>query len=192
MLVVADGADPPLAPRTRTSRPSTRSSGSRRARAYTPRARRHRRGAVADRELGFTTSATASTGSTASSATVRWAYDPAPADAGLQGAGTVHHIAWACKDEDHLAWQAIVREAGRHVTEVLDRDYFRSIYFREPRHVLFEIATLSPGFASTKTPSTSASSSASRPSTSTSAARLEQLLTPLENPRAPASGEHAA
>jgi glyoxalase family protein len=77
----------------------------------------------------------------------RWAYDPAPAVRGAQGAGSVHHIAWASRDEDHIAWQERVREAGGYVTEVRDRDYFQSIYFAEPRGVLFEIATLSPGFA---------------------------------------------
>ncbi len=76
----------------------------------------------------------------------RWAYDQA-GGVGRPGAGTVHHIAWASRDEDHLAWQARVREAGGFVTDVRDRDYFRSIYFREPRGILFEIATLSPGFA---------------------------------------------
>jgi glyoxalase family protein len=76
-----------------------------------------------------------------------WAYDPAPDAHGVQGAGTVHHIAWASPDEDHLAWQGRVREAGAYVTDVRDRDYFESIYFREPRGALFEIATLSPGFA---------------------------------------------
>ena len=75
-----------------------------------------------------------------------WAYDQAQRY-GEQGAGTVHHIAWATRDEDHLAWQERVRDAGGFVTEVRDRDYFRSIYFREPRGVLFEIATMSPGFA---------------------------------------------
>ena len=77
----------------------------------------------------------------------RWTYEPAPEPPGRQGAGSVHHIAWACRDQDQLAWQARVRDAGAHVTEVRDRDYFRSIYFREPRGVLFEIATVSPGFA---------------------------------------------
>jgi glyoxalase family protein len=76
-----------------------------------------------------------------------WAYDPAPGDLGRLGAGTVHHIAWASRDEDHLAWQQRARDAGRKVTDVRDRDYFNAIYFREPRGVLFEIATLSPGFA---------------------------------------------
>jgi glyoxalase family protein len=77
----------------------------------------------------------------------RWAYDSPPEAVGIQGAGTVHHIAWGSRDEDHLAWQQRVRQAGGHVTDVRDRDYFKSIYFRESRGILFEIATLSPGFA---------------------------------------------
>ena len=59
----------------------------------------------------------------------------------------MHHIAWGSRDEDHLAWQERIAGADGYVSEVRDRDYFRSIYFREPRGVLFEIATLSPGFA---------------------------------------------
>jgi glyoxalase family protein len=63
------------------------------------------------------------------------------------GAGTVHHIAFRARDdEEQAAWQAAVREAGLHVTEVRDRQYFRSVYFREPGGVLFEIATDAPGF----------------------------------------------
>src|SRR5689334_22493821 len=77
----------------------------------------------------------------------RWGYDAPPAARGLLGAGTVHHIAWASRDEDHLAWQRRVAEAGLGVSDVRDRDYFQSIYFGEPRGILFEIATLSPGFA---------------------------------------------
>ena len=59
----------------------------------------------------------------------------------------MHHIAWASADEDHLGWQARINDAGGYATDVKDRDYFKSIYFQEPRGVLFEIATLSPGFA---------------------------------------------
>jgi glyoxalase family protein len=77
----------------------------------------------------------------------RYRLDPAPPEAGRLGAGTVHHIAWASRDEDHLAWQQRARDTGAQVTELRDRDYFRSIYFREPGGVLFEIATVSPGFA---------------------------------------------
>ncbi len=77
----------------------------------------------------------------------RWGYDAPPAGHHIEGAGSVHHIAWASADADHLDWQARVMEAGGLVTDVRDRDYFRSIYFRERSGVLFEIATLSPGFA---------------------------------------------
>jgi len=77
----------------------------------------------------------------------RWAYDTPPTWRDDQGAGSVHHIAWASRDEDHLAWQERVRSYGGYVTDVRDRDYFKAIYFRIPSGILFEIATLSPGFA---------------------------------------------
>src|SRR4051794_11092606 len=77
----------------------------------------------------------------------RYAHDVPPAIRPAQGAGSVHHIAWATPDEDQLAWQARIREFGGAVTEVRDRDYFKSIYFLVPSGVLFEIATRSPGFA---------------------------------------------
>ncbi|HEY0389067.1 MAG TPA: VOC family protein [Gaiellales bacterium] len=67
--------------------------------------------------------------------------------AGIPGAGTVHHVAWSSTVEDHEAWQQRVAAAGFHPTPVIDRFYFRSVYFREPAGVLFEIATLGPGFA---------------------------------------------
>lgn len=64
------------------------------------------------------------------------------------GAGTVHHVAWrACADSEQAAWRREVAAAGLNVTPVMDRKYFRSIYFREPGGVLFEIATDGPGFA---------------------------------------------
>jgi glyoxalase family protein len=75
-----------------------------------------------------------------------YAYDAAPPDRGRQGAGTVHHVAWASTDEEHEAWRERVIATGGHPTEVIDRHYFRSIYFREPNGILFELATPSPGF----------------------------------------------
>jgi glyoxalase family protein len=75
-----------------------------------------------------------------------YAFDPPPAERGLQGAGSVHHIAWASQLDDHEAWRDRVIAAGGRPTPVIDRFYFRSIYFREPSGVLFEIATLGPGF----------------------------------------------
>jgi glyoxalase family protein len=66
---------------------------------------------------------------------------------GLVASGTVHHVAWrAPDDEAQLAWRAEIVDLGLSVTAVLDRNYFHSIYFREPGGVLFEIATDGPGF----------------------------------------------
>mgnify|MGYP003693804329 CR=1 FL=1 len=65
---------------------------------------------------------------------------------GVPGAGTVHHVAWASPTDEHEAWQRRVAESGAHPTPVIDRYYFKSIYFREPSGVLFEIATIGPGF----------------------------------------------
>ena len=65
-----------------------------------------------------------------------------------QGRGGVHHIAFRTPTfEEHEAWQGRIAAAGLGVTPVIDRYYFRSIYFREPGGVLFEIATDGPGFA---------------------------------------------
>ncbi len=63
------------------------------------------------------------------------------------GAGTVHHIAWrTANDDEQLNWRRRLIKAGMNVTEVLDRNYFHSIYYREPGGILFEIATDPPGF----------------------------------------------
>jgi glyoxalase family protein len=112
-----------------------------------------------------------------------YAYDPAPEAHGIQGAGTVHHVAWASQDEDHEQWRARAAEAGLHVTPVIDRDYFFSIYFREPSGVLFEIATFSPGFAVDE-PLEQLGESLRLPRQHEHLReRLEQRLTPIENPR---------
>jgi glyoxalase family protein len=69
-------------------------------------------------------------------------------DNGRMGAGSVHHIAFrAHDDEEQQAWRTALVDLGFQVTSVKDRQYFRSIYFREPGGVLFEIATDGPGFA---------------------------------------------
>lgn len=68
---------------------------------------------------------------------------------GRQGRGSVHHIAFRAADDEQQAAMAekLIRTHGQHPTEQKDRNYFRSIYFREPGGVLFEIATDIPGFA---------------------------------------------
>jgi glyoxalase family protein len=116
----------------------------------------------------------------------RWSYDSPPQAAGIQGAGTVHHIAWGSRDVDHLAWQQRVREAGGYVTDVRDRDYFQSIYFREPRGILFEIATLSPGFAIDEDPDHLGEALKLPRMHEHLRAQLERQLAPVVNPRADA------
>ncbi|QVQ52131.1 ring-cleaving dioxygenase [Spiractinospora alimapuensis] len=66
---------------------------------------------------------------------------------GLVAAGTVHHVAYRAPDADaQVAWRTELANLGIGVTEVRDRQYFQSIYFREPGGVLLEIATDGPGF----------------------------------------------
>ena len=100
-----------------------------------------------------------------------YAYDPPPDAADIQGAGTIHHVAWASPMDDHEAWRESVLRAGGRPTPVIDRFYFRSVYFREPSGVLFEIATIGPGFATTSRRSHSGRSSRCRRTTSTCASR---------------------
>jgi len=73
-------------------------------------------------------------------------YDRAPADRGIMGAGTMHHVAFAIRDADSDAWRERLAEARLRPTPVLDRRMFKSIYFREPSGVLLELATDRPGF----------------------------------------------
>jgi glyoxalase family protein len=66
---------------------------------------------------------------------------------GTVGVGTVHHIAFAVQDEEvQLQWRERLLTRGVKVTPVVDRKYFKSIYFREPNGILLELATLPPGF----------------------------------------------
>jgi len=113
-----------------------------------------------------------------------FAFDEAPERPNVQGAGSVHHVAWASRDRDHAAWRARAVEAGAVPTEVIDRLYFRSIYFREPSGVLFEIATLGPGFTVDE-PLERLGIELRLPERYESRrAELERQLTPVENPRA--------
>jgi glyoxalase family protein len=112
-----------------------------------------------------------------------YAYDPAPAGGGVGGAGTVHHVAWSSEMDDHEAWGRRVRAAGGAPTPVIDRFYFRSIYFREPSGVLFEIATIGPGFATDEPADQLGERLSLPPAFEHLRERLEPVLTPLPNPR---------
>ena len=102
---------------------------------------------------------------------------------GVPGAGTVHHVAWASTPEEHEAWRQRVIEAGGSPTPVIDRFYFKSIYFREPSGVLFEIATIGPGFT-TDEPLEHLGERLSLPPTFEHLREeVEPVLTPITNPR---------
>jgi glyoxalase family protein len=115
-----------------------------------------------------------------------YSYDDPPAEAerALQGAGTVHHVAWASPIEEHEAWRERVVAAGLNPTPVIDRFYFRSVYFREPSGVLFEIATLGPGFTIDERLESLGEKVSLPPFLEHMRPEVEPELTPLQNPRA--------
>ncbi|HEX4519445.1 MAG TPA: VOC family protein [Gaiellaceae bacterium] len=112
-----------------------------------------------------------------------YVYDDAPETRGMPGAGTVHHVAWASTIEDHETWRAKVASIGGQPTPVIDRFYFRSIYFREPSGVLFEIATLGPGFTSDEPLESLGEHLSLPPNYERLRSQLEGRLTPLPDPR---------
>jgi glyoxalase family protein len=115
-----------------------------------------------------------------------YAYDAAPPEAlASQGAGTVHHVAFACQPEDQEQWRTRASDAGAHPTPVIDRFYFRSVYFREPSGVLFEIATIGPGFAVDEDGAHLGERLSLPPRFEPLRERLEETLTPLPYPRPP-------
>lgn len=110
--------------------------------------------------------------------------DVVAAPASVRGhisAGTVHHVAWRAADgADQIAWREAVAESGLYVTPVLDRQYFHSIYFREPGGVLFEIATDPPGFTLDEPAESLGSSLKLPPWLEPERKRIEQALPPIE------------
>ena len=111
--------------------------------------------------------------------------DPGDAISGRQGAGTVHHVAFRTPDDDaQAAWRERLSEAGLHVTPQKDRQYFRSIYFREPGGVLFEVATDGPGFTRDEDVEALGSSLKLPPWLEEDREFLEERLPPLEEGRA--------
>ena len=102
---------------------------------------------------------------------------------GTPGAGTVHHVAFASLVDDHKGWEQRVAEAGAHPTPIIDRFYFRSIYFREPSGVLFEIATIGPGFATDEPKESLGERLSLPPAFEHLREQIEPRLTPISNPR---------
>jgi glyoxalase family protein len=111
-------------------------------------------------------------------------YDTPPADRGMSGAGTVHHVAFSSTMEEHEAWWQAAVAAGLRPSPIIDRFWFRSIYFREPSGVLFELATLGPGFSVDEDLAHLGERLILPPTFEHLRDRVEPALTPLPDPRA--------
>ena len=185
-LVVA-GPNPPLAARHPEVPAEHAITGIEAARAYTP-ADPDAVDPVLTDLLGFDYAGEGAYDAAGEARTFRLAFDAAPPEPGRSGAGTVHHVAWASRDEDHLGWQDRMARAGARVSPVMDRDYFRSIYFRIPQGPLFEIATLSPGFAVDQDPDHLGEELRLPAMHQHLREHLERSLTPLDNPRSALAG----
>lgn len=102
---------------------------------------------------------------------------------GRMGVATVHHVAFRARDDEHqLEIRSEVAGLGYDVTPVLDRNYFHSIYFREPGGVLFEIATDPPGFAVDEEPSELGTHLKLPPWLEKRRGQIEEVLPPLRVP----------
>jgi glyoxalase family protein len=102
---------------------------------------------------------------------------------GAWGVGAVHHLAWAvADDEDQLGVRAQIISAGGRATEVIDRFWFKSVYFREPGGVLFEIATEGPGFAVDEDPAHLGETLVLPPWYEPTRKEIERVLPPLTLP----------
>ena len=113
----------------------------------------------------------------------RYIYDEAPAERGIGGAGTVHHVAWSSSMDEHAAWHERVAAAGMRPSPIIDRFWFRSIYFREPNGILFEIATLGPGFSVDEDPDHLGERLILPPAFEHLRSQVEPALTPIPDPR---------
>jgi glyoxalase family protein len=139
--------------------------------------------------LGFTSSDVFSFESRGESRGSYYLYDAAPDARGLSGSGTVHHVAWSSTMAEHEEWRDRVIAGGGSPTPVIDRFYFRSIYFREPSGVLFEIATKGPGFTSDEPKEHLGEKLSLPPAFEHLRAQVEATLTPLPNLRLQAAGK---
>lgn len=114
--------------------------------------------------------------------------DPS-AGRGHVAAGTVHHVAFRARDDaDQVAWRERFQDRGLQVTPVLDRQYFHSIYFREPGGVLFEVATDPPGFTLDEALAELGSALRLPPWLAEHRERIEGVLPPLAVPEGEAAG----
>ncbi|MCW2955632.1 MAG: Glyoxalase/bleomycin resistance protein/dioxygenase [Thermoleophilia bacterium] len=102
---------------------------------------------------------------------------------GLPGAGTVHHVAFAAETDDIESWAQKVADAGARGTPVVERFWFRSVYFREPGGILYELATQGPGFTADESLETLGEQLVLPPTFEPHRAQIEPQLTPLPDTR---------
>jgi glyoxalase family protein len=180
-LAVVETTDAPLVANHPDIPPELALQGFDGVRAYTADPERSR--PLLEETLGFTPHGDAGFESRGEKRGSLYLYDHPPAEPGVGGAGTVHHVAWASLLGDHESWQQAVARAGARPTPIIDRFYFKSIYFREPSGVLFEIATIGPGFATDEPFETLGERLSLPPDFEHLREQVEPLLTPLPNPR---------
>ncbi|MGI8973974.1 MAG: VOC family protein [Gaiella sp.] len=181
-LAVVETADEPLVAVSPDVPPESAIQGFDGVRAYASEPERSR--SLLEETLGFMPTGESAWEVRGATRGGEYTYDPPPAERGVPGAGTVHHVAWASTMEEHEAWRQAVLEAGMHPTPVIDRFWFRSVYFREPSGVLFELATLGPGFGIDENPEQLGESLILPPAFEHMRDQVERVLTPIENPRA--------
>ncbi len=181
-LVFVDRPDTPLVARHREIPPELALQGFEAVRASSMRPDSTKR--VLEEGLNFTSAGDSVWEARGESRGGLYALDPLPEGRGVPGAGTVHHVAFASTYEDHEAWGERVRALGLNPTPVIDRFYFRSIYFREPGGVLVEIATLGPGFTSDEPLLSLGEHLSLPPDFEHLRDRIEPVLTPLPDIRA--------
>jgi glyoxalase family protein len=99
------------------------------------------------------------------------------------GAGTIHHVAWRTPDDaEHAAWHAAIQRLRVPISDIIDRFWFKSIYFHEPGGALFEIATDGPGFAADEPVETLGSRLVLPPWLEARRAQIEATLLPIQVP----------
>jgi glyoxalase family protein len=112
-----------------------------------------------------------------------WRYDTPPGR-GAQGAGSIHHLAWSAADDAELEhFRGVVAGAGARPTPIIDRQYFHSVYFREPSGVLFELASRDIGFTVDEPLQTLGEALMLPPQFEADREALQRRLTPVTNPR---------
>jgi glyoxalase family protein len=181
-LAVPEAADRPLIAAHPEIPPEFALRGFDGVRAYGGRLTATRR--VLDEVMGATAVGEREWQLTGSSRTGSITFDPPPELPSRQGAGTVHHVAFATELSEHDAWLERLHQGGISSTPVVDRFYFQSIYFREPSGVLFELATKGPGFTVDTPVEALGRKLVLPPRFESYRDEIEARLTPIPDPRA--------